>query len=142
MANTFDSMRISASGLAAERLKVDIIAGNIANAQNTRGADGQPYRRKVAVFEENLQREIQNGQVVEKQMGIKAVGIEEDPSPFKKVYNPSHPDADEEGYVSMPNVNYLNEMADLMIAVRSFEANLAAMDVNKSMYSKSLEIGR
>lgn len=139
----FNTMRISASGLSAERLRMDTIASNMANVETTRGADGQPYRRKVAVFQENLQSELnKNGQYEDIPRGVKAVGVVDDPSPFKRVYDPTNPDADADGYVSMPNVNILNEMADMMVATRSYEANVSAIDAEKSMFSKALEIGK
>ncbi|MCH3964228.1 MAG: flagellar basal body rod protein FlgC [Clostridium sp.] len=143
MIQAFNTMRISASGLSAERLRMDTVASNMANAETTHGANGQPYRRKVAVFQENLNREIgSNGSYENVPMGVKAVGIEEDNSPFRRVYDPSNPDADASGYVSMPNVNILNEMADMMVAVRSYEANVSAINSEKSMFSKALEIGK
>ncbi len=137
-------MRISSSGLSAERLRMDTITGNIANASTTRGKDGKPYIRKIAVFEENLTNELnkQSGKFEEKHMGIKAVGVEEDKSELRKVYDPYHPDANEEGYVLMPNVNILNEMVDLIAASRSYEANITALNSQKAMLSKTLEIGR
>ncbi|GAA0746305.1 flagellar basal body rod protein FlgC [Clostridium oceanicum] len=144
MINAFNTMRISSSGLSAERLRMDTIASNIANVGTTRTEKGGPYRRKVAVFEENLQREYdkKTGKYNMKDLGIKATGIKEDPSPLRKVYDPSHPDADNEGYVSMPNVNILNEMADMIASVRTYEANVSAMNASKGMFSKALEIGR
>jgi flagellar basal-body rod protein FlgC len=144
MLKAFNSLRISASGLSAERLRMDTIASNIANISTTRGEDGQPYRRKVAVFQENLNTELdrQTGKMKENMLGVKAVGIEEDQSELKRVYDPSHPDADEDGYVNMPNVNILNEMADMIAATRSYEANVTAMNSEKSMFLKALEIGR
>lgn len=140
----FRGMRISASGLSAERLRLDTITSNIVNANTTRGEDGKPYVRKIAVFEENLQKEINKstGKFEEKPMGIKAVGVEEDKSPLKKIYDPSHPDADEEGYVSMPNVNILNETVDLIAASRAYEGNITALNTQKNMIAKTLEIGR
>ncbi|MCY6959596.1 flagellar basal body rod protein FlgC [Clostridium brassicae] len=142
--SAFDSFRISASGLSAERLRMDTIAANIANVSTTRGEDGQAYRRKVAVFQENLEQELnkEDNKYGTKLKGVKAVGIEEDQSPLRKVYDPSHPDADAEGYVMMPNVNVLNEMADMIAATRAYEANVTAMNSEKSMFSKALEIGR
>lgn len=144
MLNAFNSLRISASGLSAERLRMDTISSNIANVSTTRGEDGQPYKRKVAVFQENLNIELdkRTGKIKENMLGVKAVGIMEDQSELKRVYDPSHPDADEEGYVSMPNVNILNEMADMIAATRSYEANVTAMNSEKSMFLKALEIGR
>ncbi len=135
--NAFSSMQISATGLAAERLRMDTISSNMANASTTRNAKGEksPYVRKIAVFQEALDSK--------KQMaGVKAVGIEEDKSPLRREYNPNHPDADNDGYVTMPNVNVLNEMADMMVASRSYEANVDTLNALKSMFSKALEIGK
>jgi flagellar basal-body rod protein FlgC len=137
------ALRISASGLAAERLRMDTIASNVANVSTTRGENGKPYVRKIAVFQENLNTAIDGKEHPEKRLlGVKAAGIIEDPSPLKKVYDPSNPDADTEGYVTMPNVNILNEMADMIAATRSYEANVSAITAEKSMFSKALEIGR
>ncbi|WP_160686073.1 flagellar basal body rod protein FlgC [Clostridium sp. C2-6-12] len=136
--NAFSSMQISATGLSAERLRMDTITSNMANASTTRNAQGkiEPYVRKVAVFQEALD--------ANKEMaGVKAVKIEKDKSPLRKVYDPTHPDADKTtGYVTMPNVNVLNEMADMMVATRSYEANVDTFNALKSMFSKALEIGR
>lgn len=131
----FNSMRISASGLSAERLRMDTITSNMANATTTRGEDGKPYVRKIAVFQEALDNE-------KGLNGVKAVGILEDKSPLRTVFDPSHPDANEDGYVTMPNVNVLNEMADMISASRSYEANVDTLNASKSMFMKSLEIGR
>jgi flagellar basal-body rod protein FlgC len=140
----FSAMRISASGLSAERLRMDTIASNIANATTTRGEDGKPYVRKIAVFQQNLTRELNRGtnKPEDRLLGVKAIGIEEDKSPLRRVYDPSHPDADMEGYVTMPNVNILNEMADMIAATRAYEANVNAINAEKSMFTKALEIGR
>ena len=144
MNNVFKGMRISSSGLTAERLRMDTIASNIANATTTRGENGQPYVRKIAVFQENLQQELDktSGTYKTSFKGVKAVGIEDDKSPLRKVYDPSHPDADKEGYVTMPNVNILNEMADMITSTRAYEANVNSINAQKSMFSKALEIGR
>jgi len=140
----FDTMRISASGLTAERLRMDTIASNIANVNTTRTEEGGPYRRKVAVFRENLETEInkQTGNIKRVSRGVKAVGVVEDDSPLQSVYDPGHPDADENGYVMMPNVNILNEMVDMIAATRAYEANVTAINATKSMMLKALEIGR
>ncbi|KGI43781.1 flagellar basal-body rod protein FlgC [Clostridium tetani] len=144
MMKMFNNMRISASGLSAERLRLDTIASNIVNSRSTRGKNGEPYRRKVAIFQENLTKEVnkQTGKREDVLNGVKAIGIEEDQSEFRRVYEPSHPDADENGYVLMPNVNILNEMADMIAATRSYEANVDAINSSKSMFMKALEIGR
>lgn len=131
----FSSMRISASGLSAERLRMDVIASNVANSNTTRTESGTAYRRKIAVFKENLDSEL-------KPRGVKAVAIREDNSELKAKYDPTHPDANEEGYVLMPNVNILNEMADMIAASRSYEANINTLNASKSMFMKALEIGR
>ncbi len=144
MNNIFNGMRISSSGLTAERLRMDTIASNIANATTTRGENGQPYIRKIAVFQENLQQELDktSGTYKTSFKGVKAVGIEDDKSPLRRVYDPSHPDADKEGYVTMPNVNILNEMADMIASTRAYEANVNSINAQKSMFSKALEIGK
>ncbi|MDP4087902.1 MAG: flagellar basal body rod protein FlgC [Bacillota bacterium] len=139
----FNSLRISASGLSAERLRMDTIASNIANVSTTRGEDGKPYVRKIAVFQENLDSAMkENGDFGDNLKGVKAVGVVDDQSPLRKVYDPTNPDADADGYVLMPNVNILNEMADMIAATRSYEANVTAMNNEKSMFSKALEIGK
>lgn len=122
---------------------MDTISSNIANATTTRTEDGGPYRRKVAVFKEDLKTQLdrQTGSSV-RPGGVKAVEIVEDESPLRRVYDPSNPDADEQGYVLMPNVNILNEMVDMIVATRAYEANVTAMNASKSMMLKALEIGR
>ncbi|MBN1044507.1 MULTISPECIES: flagellar basal body rod protein FlgC [unclassified Clostridium] len=134
--NAFTSMQISATGISAERLRMDTITSNMTNSSTTRSADGSgPYVRKIAVFQEALDEN-------KKMAGIKPVKIVEDKSPLRKVYNPTHPDADETGYVTMPNVNVLNEMADMMVSTRSYEANVETLNALKGMFSKALEIGK
>ncbi|AYE33434.1 flagellar basal body rod protein FlgC [Clostridium septicum] len=131
----FNTMRISASGLSAERLRMDTITSNSTNVNTTRGKDGKPYVRKIAVFQENLDNAMGLN-------GVKAVGVVEDKSPLRKVYNPSHPDADNDGYVTMPNVNILNEMADMIASSRAYEANVDTLNATKNMFTKTLEIGK
>ncbi|MGL4847511.1 MAG: flagellar basal body rod protein FlgC [Clostridium sp.] len=133
--NAFSTMRISASGLAAERLRMDTIASNAAHSMTTRGENGKPYVRKIAVFKEALDKNLNS-------VGVQAVGIVEDKSPLRKVYDPGHVDADEEGYVLMPNVNILNEMADMIATTRAYEANIDTLNSSKNMFMKALEIGR
>lgn len=133
--SSFDSMRISASGLSAERLRMDTITSNMANASTTRTESGGPYTRKIAVFQEALDAQ-------KKPYGVKAVAIEDDTSAYRSEYDPTHVDANEEGYVLYPNVNILNEMADMIAATRSYEANVDTLDANKDMYMKALEIGK
>lgn len=141
----FSALRISSSGLTAERLRMDVIADNIANAETTRTDDGGPYIRKIVTFKENLDKELNtaSGRYEKKQIGVVVDSISKDEiSPLNRVYNPSHPDADADGYVTMPNVNILNEMIDLISASRAFEANVTAVNAEKQMAMKALEIGR
>ncbi len=143
----FDALEISASGLTAERMRMDVTAQNLANAQTTRGADGQPYRRKEVVLAERqgdgtfgaaLQGAMSGG----KPGGVEVQAITEDQTPLKQVYDPSHPDADANGYVQMPNVDTVSEMVDLISAQRAYEANVTAMQAAKQMFSKTLELLR
>ncbi len=143
----FDALEISASGLTAERMRMDVTAQNLANAQTTRGADGQPYRRKEVVLAERqgdgtfgaaLQGAMSGG----KPGGVEVQAITEDQTPLKQVHDPSHPDADANGYVQMPNVDTVSEMVDLISAQRAYEANVTAMQAAKQMFSKTLELLR
>lgn len=140
----FNTFSISASGLTAERMRMDTIASNIANSTTTRTEDGGPYKRKIAIFKENLDNEINrlSNQSETVSKGVKVDAIIEDQTPFKLVYDPNHPDANEEGYVEMPNVNILNEMVDMIAATRAYEANVTALNATKAMFLKALEIGR
>lgn len=142
-----DSINISASALTAEKLRMDIISKNIANANTTRTANGTPYRRQVVVFEgsENNMPFSQYLNDASKAMigsGVKIKGIVEDQSPFKMQYDPGNPDADENGYVKMPNVDVMTEMVNMITASRAYEANVTAINSAKSMAMKALEIGR
>ena len=143
----FDAMEVSASGLTAERMRMDVVAENLANANTTRGADGQPYRRKEVVLAER-QGEQSFGAALAGAMGggkpggVEVAAIAEDQTPLKQVYDPSHPDADENGYVEMPNVDSVAEMVDLISAQRAYEANVTAMQAAKQMFSKTLELLR
>lgn len=140
----FNTFKISASGLTAEKLRMDTIASNIANATTTRTEEGGPYKRKIAVFKENLEKEWDQAsrRTETVSRGVKVDRVVEDETPTKLVYNPTHPDANEKGYVEMPNVNILNEMVDMIAATRAYEANVTALDASKSMFAKALEIGK
>jgi len=129
-----NTMEISASGLTAQRLRLDIIANNLANVETTRTNDGGPYRRRVPVFREILD------QFTGTPKGVEVIGIIRDNSPFRMVYDPGHPDANPEGYVLYPNVNPVIEMTDMISATRSYEANLTLITSAKSMFLKALEI--
>ena len=133
--SVFNGMRISASGLSAERLRMDVISSNVANVKTTRTENGGAYVRKVASFEENFDEQLG-------MLGVKAVSIDEDKSPLRRVYEPNHPDADAQGYVEYPNVDLLVEMSDLISASRAYESNIDTLNAQKDMISKALEIGR
>lgn len=147
----FKGINISASGLTAERTRMDIIAKNMANANTTRTQSGEPYKRQVAVFKEAKKnpsfKELLESKKVSagrsgKSGGVELVGIVDDKTPFRKVYDPGHPDADERGYVTMSNVDPITEMVDMISATRSYEANATALASSKNMLMKALEIGK
>ncbi|SHG92433.1 flagellar basal body rod protein FlgC [Tepidibacter thalassicus] len=142
----FNSINISSSGLTAERLRMDVISKNIANANTTRTANGTPYRRQVVTFKavENNSFKDYLSKSLSKNIGqgVEVESIKEDTSAFKKVYDPGHPDADKDGYVLMPNVNIVTEMVNMISATRSYEANVTALNASKSMMMKALEIGK
>jgi flagellar basal-body rod protein FlgC len=147
--NFGSSFGISASALTAQRLRMDVISSNIANAETTRASmvDGKavPYRRKLVVMETaqpDSFSNILNSKMGSGSEGVKVKSIIEDSSPLKPVYNPSHPDADADGYVYMPNVDLTKEMVDMLSASRSYEANVTMLNASKSMVTKALEIGR
>jgi flagellar basal-body rod protein FlgC len=134
----FDALDASGTGLSAERLRMDVTAENLANAQSTHSADGSgPYRRKDVVLE---QAGSSFADSLDAARGVQVAGIVEDPTPLRKVYDPGHPDADKDGYVTMPNVNTVTEMTDLIGASRAYEANVTAMQTAKSMFTKTLDI--
>jgi len=138
-------MNISGSGLTAQRMRMDVIAENIANVDTTRGPDGQPYTRKYVVFEErnaDFAKVMQNTLMSSAEGGVRVAEIGTDPSPYQLVYDPNHPDANEDGYVEMPNVDITQEMVDMISAYRSYEANVTAFNAYKDMAVKALEIGR
>lgn len=146
----FDAIDVAGSGLSAERLRMDVTAGNLANAQTTQGANGQPYRRREVVLQEAsdssfgsmLTGAIGGTSGAQAPSGVQVAGIVEDQGAPRRVYDPGHPDADAQGYVSLPNVNPVTEMVDLISASRSYEANVTAMQSAKTLFSKTLELLR
>jgi len=148
----FDALNVSATGLTAERLRMDVTAENLANAQTTRGADGQPYRRKEVVLGEVSGSGSFGSQLASAMgrsgggaggpNGVEVQAISEDATPGKLVHDPGHPDANAEGYVQMPNVDTVAEMVDLIGSSRAYEANVTAMQAAKQMFSKTLELLR
>lgn len=144
------AMRISSTGLTAQRTKMNVIAENLANAETTRTAAGGPYRRKMVVFEanplddfpttlQNQQKKIESGASI----GVDVSEIVQSQEDFRLVHNPAHPDADPEtGYVAMPNVDPLTEMADMLVARRAYDAGAAVLANTRGMIMKALEIGK
>lgn len=146
----FSGLNITSSALTAQRLRMDVISSNVANVDSTRAeyVNGSwvPYRRKMVVLEpkgeqfSTLLNKAMNKDTVAS--GVKVSRIVEDETPYKLVYNPDHPDANEDGYVQMPNVDPLKEMVDLINATRSYEANVTVFNASKSMLVKALDIGK
>lgn len=140
----FSSMQIGASALKANRVRLNAISSNLANIETTSTPEGGPYKRKSVYFEtsplsfkEQLNQSLEN-----KLQGVKVTKIVEDTEPPRQVYDPQHPDANDEGYVAMPNINVLKEMVDMMSATRMYEANTTTIKSAKRMAMKALEIGR
>jgi|WetSurMetagenome_2_1015567.scaffolds.fasta_scaffold133600_3 flagellar basal-body rod protein FlgC len=154
----WDTLRIGASGLSAQRLRLDLISNNIANAETTRTDNGGPYQRQDVVFKAQngfasfLPTDLQNlqinnsGHTLElgnnKPGGVDVAQITTDKTPGQRVYDPTHPDADKDGYVTYPNVDLVVEMTNMLSATRSYEANLQMIDAAKRMASKALDIGK
>ncbi|SNB47064.1 flagellar basal body rod protein FlgC [Geobacter sp. DSM 9736] len=142
----FTAMDVSSSALTAERTRMNLISSNLANANSTKTAEGGPYKRKDVVFSASpvaepfsdaLRRANRKGPA-----GVEVVQITEDKNPPRMQYDPSHPDADARGYVALPNVNVIEEMADMISATRAYEANVTAAQAAKNMALKTLELGR
>ncbi|MGE5329238.1 MAG: flagellar basal body rod protein FlgC [Deltaproteobacteria bacterium] len=144
----FNSLDTSASGLTAQRLRMDLISQNIANANTTRTENGTPYRRKVLVLQQRSDGRAFSEYLTDASKakfgsgGVRVLSVAEDQTPFKRIYDPSNPDADKDGYVNMPNVDITTEMINMISASRSYEANISALNATKSMAMKALEIGR
>jgi len=136
----FSGMRTSATGLSAERVRIDVIAENLANAETTRTPDGGPYRRKVVHFEPILRR-AENGAM--RSAGVRVARVSADTrTPLERVFDPTHPDAGPDGFVAMPNVNATREMADLITAMRAYEANLSAQEAFVRMAERALRMAQ
>lgn len=153
MLKWYSALEISSSGLTAERLRMDVIANNIANATTTRTDQGGPYRRQMVVMGNRptfaqLLSQAQGASAAPADIrdgvgsGVRVLQVISDQRPFKVKYDPTHPDADENGYVQLPNVDTVTEMVDLMSASRAYEANVTALNAFKSMVTTALQIGR
>ena len=144
--NFIDALHTSASGLTAQRLRMNVVSSNLANSNTTRTAEGGPYKKKNIVFaSQPLRTDFQNmvqSHLKGKLTEVKVVGIVDDPRPPILKYDPQHPDADKNGNVNMPNINLIEEMVNMMSATRSYEANATAVNATKKMAMKALEIGK
>ncbi len=134
--DSFNVFTVSASALAAQRQRMNVIASNMANAHSTSSAEGGPYRRQDVVFSTDPLGSDQDGLT-----GVKVSSIVKDDSPLKMMYDPSHPDADKDGFVAMPNVNIIEEMVNMMMASRAYEASVSAFNMSKAMFMKTLDLG-
>jgi flagellar basal-body rod protein FlgC len=141
MVQILSGIQSTTAALDAERTRLDVISENIANAHTTRGLDGKPYQRQVVVFESALQQAL-GGEMQSQTPTLQVARIDKDPRPPILTYEPGHPDADANGMVAMPNININEEMADMIAASRSFEANLAVVKNSRSMALQTLAIGR
>ncbi|MGE4234033.1 MAG: flagellar basal body rod protein FlgC [Bacteriovoracia bacterium] len=142
----FSSMRISASGLTAQQTRMNTISSNLANAETTETAEGGPFRREDPVFTSQTDREhfaeILNSEMDDHAQGVQVTEIHRDERAPRMVYNPKHPSANAQGYVAYPNINPVEEMANMISATRSYEANATALNAAKSMAVKAMEIGK
>ena len=141
-AGVFTALEVAASGLSAERGRMNLVASNLANARTTAGADGQPYRRIDPVFTNQRVAPGSFDPVLQQLSTVKLNGVRVDNEPGQQVYDPNHPDANDEGYVEFPNVNVVTEMVNLMTATRAYEAGVTSIESIKSMAQAALRIGR
>lgn len=146
MSSFYKSMDISSSGLSAQRVRMNIVSSNLANAQTTRTPNGGPYKKQDVVFSSqpigSPFEDMLSDQLNSNLKKVKVVDIYQDQKEPKKIYNPTHADADVEGYVKMPNIQVMTEMVNMITATRAYEANVTAFNETKSMAEKALEIGR
>jgi flagellar basal-body rod protein FlgC len=136
------AVQASASALAAERTRIEVAVSNLANAESTRTADGTPYRRRDVLLAADRVNTFDAALGRASATGVQVAAVVEDTAPFRKRYEPSHPDADADGFVSLPNVDAPQEMVDMLGAARAYQANLAAITMIKDLVAKALELGR
>ena len=144
----FKIFSISGSGMAAQKSRMSVVAGNLANSESTRTVDGGPYRRRDVIFQaappaSEFTDELNDiAADQERAQGVEVVGVKQSNRPPRRIFDPSHPDASSEGYVAMPDINPIEEMVDMLSAVRSYEANLSAFNSTKALIRKILDLGR
>lgn len=144
----FKIFSISGSGMAAQKSRMSVVAGNLANSESTRTVDGGPYRRRDVIFQATpapgeFTDELADADAGrERAQGVEVVGVKQSNRPPRQIFDPGHPDANGEGYVALPNINPMEEMVDMLSAVRSYEANLSTFNTTKALIRKILDIGR
>ena len=142
MSTLYGAISASATALDVERTRIEVAVSNMANAESTRSADGQPYRRRDVMLASEPTQTFEDALGHAGAVGVRVAGIVQDQAPFRRRYEPSHPDADAEGFVMLPNVDGEQEMVDMMGAARAYQANIAAIGMIREMVAKSLELGR
>jgi len=142
MSTLLSAINASATALSAERTRIETAVSNMANAESTRSADGKPYRRRDVVLAADHTANFDAAFGQASAAGVKVAAVVEDQAPFRKRYEPSHPDADAEGFVQLPNVDPQNEMVDLIGASRAYQANLTAIGLIRDLVARSLDLGR
>ena len=142
MSTLYGAISASATALDVERTRIEVAVSNMANAESTRSVDGQPYRRRDVMLAAQPSQSFESALGQAGAVGVKVAGIVQDQTPFRRRYEPSHPDADAEGFVSLPNVDAEEEMVDMLGAARAYQANIAAIGMIRDMVQKSLDLGR
>jgi flagellar basal-body rod protein FlgC len=142
MSTLYGAISASATALDVERTRIEVAVSNMANAESTRSADGQPYRRRDVMLASESTQTFEDALGHAGAVGVRVAGIVQDQTPFRRRYEPSHPDADGEGFVMLPNVDAEQEMVDMLGAARAYQANIAAISMIREMVAKSLDLGR
>jgi flagellar basal-body rod protein FlgC len=142
MSSLTAAIKASASALAAERVRIEAAVSNLANAESTRGPDGQPYRRRDVVLGSRAVDDFRGAMARATAVGVEVVDVVEDTAEFRRRYEPSHPDADAQGFVALPNVDQAEEMVDMLTAARAYQANLTAITLIRDLVQRALDLGR
>jgi flagellar basal-body rod protein FlgC len=142
MSTLYSALNASASALSAERARIEVAVSNMANAESTRGANGQPYRRRDVVLSSDPVQTFDDALGLTGAVGVKIADIVEDQAPFARRYDPAHPDADQEGFVAVPNVDVPEQMVDMLAATRAYQANLTAIGLIRDMISRAMDLGK
>jgi flagellar basal-body rod protein FlgC len=142
MSTLGSAVKAGASALAAERMRIEVAVSNLANAESTRGPDGQPYKRRDVVLQSAAVQDFDDTLGRASAVGVEVAAVVEDQGPARRRYEPSHPDADAEGYVTLPNVDPAEEMVDMLSAARAYQANLTAIGLIRDLVQRALDLGR